>query len=134
MFINIEQIYSYGRFYPEIKDHVNWWFCTMDYAIYDTEAIVSKFGYSSREKIETNNIFVPFFKTNMIELEKKFLKTISSSICTFPFPFDDITTFDKNFKIYIENHFLIRNWYDFEKKHLCNDAIEWCNSHNIRFH
>lgn len=134
MFIDIEQIYTYGRFYPEIKKHVNWWICITDYVIYDTETIVSNFGYADEKLIDADGIFVPLFKTDMIELEKEFMQTIPLGNRTDPFPYDDIPNFDRNFKIYIENHFLIRDWYDFEKRHLCNDAIEWCKLHNFRFH
>lgn len=134
MLIDIEQIYTYGRFYPDIKEHVNWWLCTMDYEIYDTETIISTFGYTDEKSIADVNMFIPFFKANMIDLEKSFLLTILSDGRQYPFSYEDISTFDINFKIYIETHGLIRNWYDFEKKHLCNAAIAWCKLHNIRFH
>ncbi len=133
MFVNIDEIYTYGRFYPDIERHVNWWFCITDYVIYDTETIVSNFGYTEKETIASTDTFIPLFKTNVVELEKSFLLTLSLSDSAPPFPYDDILAFDRNFKVYVENHLLLRDWYDFEKKHLCNDAIKWCKLHNIHF-
>ena len=133
MLIDIEQIYTYGRFYPDIKDHVNWWFCTTDYGVYDTATIISNFGFADEKSIANVDVFIPFFKSNIIDLEKCFLHTILPDGCKHPFPYENILTFDRDFKIYIETHGLIRDWYTFEKKHLCHDAISWCKLHNIRF-
>lgn len=134
MRIDIEKIYTYGRFYPDIEEHVHWWLCVTNYKIYDTATILSDFGYADEQEISDAGVFIPLFKTNIVELEKRFLHTVLSDSNKVPFSYDDITFFDKNFKIYIEAHGLIRDWYDFEKNHLCNDAIAWCKMHNIHFH
>lgn len=134
MIVSIEDISIYGRFYSDLENHVKWWFCLLDYTIYDTESVISNFNYKNEESILLSGVFISLFKTDIIKLEQEFLTTLSISKETVPFSYDDITSFDRNFKIYIEENFLVRDWYYFEKEHLYNDAIKWCKRNGIAFY
>lgn len=133
MIVNIEDISAYGRFYSDIKDHVKWWFCLTDYKIYDTESVISKFNYGNEESIVSAGVFIPLFKTDVIKLEREFLASMSINRSNMPFCCDDISDFDRNFKIYIEENFLVREWYYFEQERLCKEAINWCKTNGIVF-
>ena len=66
--IDLEDIISYGRFYPNIGDNRDhyWWFCTTDYQVYSIDDLIRQFHYTDTESIEYAGLFIPLFKTNMI--------------------------------------------------------------------
>ena len=133
MKIKISEIAYYGRFYSNLTEHVIWWFCTLDFQICDTETIISVYGFSSIEEILDSSKFIPLFKTDIIELEKKFLKEKNIALEKIGSEIQRIQDFDKCFKIFIEAAYLTQHWHMFEKQHLFSDAIVWCKNNAIPF-
>ena len=129
MKVNIDEICEYGRFYSDLKEHAQWWFCIADYNIYDGEEMAAKFAYYDKEMIVAAGGFVPLFRTDVIALEKEFLEEFAYEgdfVC------EDPSDFDLSFKKYIES-FLEREWYAFEKERLCKDAVKWCKENGIPY-
>lgn len=129
MNVNIDDLSEYGRFYSDLKEHTQWWFCIADYKIYDGEKIIAQFAYENQEMIAASDIFLPLFRTDIIALEKEFLKKFAYEG---DFTCEDPSNFDLSFKIYIED-FLEREWYAFEKEQLCKDAVKWCEENGIPY-
>ena len=47
--------------------------------------------------------------------------------------FKDSSCFDREFKTFIEQNFLIREWYIFERNHLRKNAITWCIENGLPY-
>ena len=62
---------------------------------------------------------------SILALEKTFLKTLSKEKHK-DIVFKDSSCFDRDFKTFIEQNFLIREWHIFERNHLRKNAITWC--------
>lgn len=78
--ININEIMFCGRFYEESENpyDVLWWFCSEDCKIYHTEDLMKDFNYKSVLQIEESLKYIPFFKTNIVELEKAFIEKLNN--------------------------------------------------------
>ena len=132
--IKISEIAPYGRFYSDLKNHTKWWLCLQDFKIYDTETIISLFKYETIKEIKESNSFIALFKTDIINLEKEYLNKCLSINEKELFHISQTKNFDIAFKIYIESICLERDWYAFEMKKLCKDAIEWCIKNSIPYY
>lgn len=81
-------------------------------------------------------MFIPLFKTDIEKLEEDYLLTRAN---------EEIQTYrkikEKNkgtepdtiFKMFIDFSGLWKSWYDFEYQRLFEEAVIWCNAHNIRY-
>ena len=130
MKVSIDGISEYGRFYSDLEEHTEWWFCIADYKTYDVEEMAERFAYYDKETIVAAGGFIPLFQTDIIALEKEFLTEFAFNG---GFSCDNPSEFDLRFKIYIELNFLEREWYAFEKKRLCEDAVKWCKENHIPY-
>lgn len=137
MKINIKDIMYYGRHYTDITSEPYWWFGKDDYQIYSSESLIKEYSYKDTDDILQSEYFIPLFQTDIIELEKEFLAEYNSR------PLQDKTeklvtqangNFDLAFKTLIEvEEGMSENWYGFERKKLYNDAVNWCQKHNIKY-
>lgn len=136
--ININEIMFFGRFYEESENlyDVLWWLCPEDYKIYHTEDLMKDFHYKSVLEIGDSLNFIPFFKTNIVELEKAFIEKLNNKTLYKKFErilADNAYSYDVSFSIFIEREFLTDSWREFEKKKLRNDAIAWCKENHVPY-
>lgn len=128
----ISELLQYGRYYRDENDsnHI-WWFDPIHKQIYQYETLLSMFGYKSQQDILDSGMFIPLFETDILQLEREFvLETQSKKTVRY---FNNISDFDldREFKVFIEKNFLIKSWMNYEKKHLYQDALEWCKSNHL---
>ncbi|ETA81938.1 hypothetical protein [Youngiibacter fragilis] len=134
MFITIEDIIYYGRHNKDEYEGSYWWFDLHDYKIYSIDQLRSLFPdeiFTTEVNLLMKDI-IPLFKTEIIEVEKVYIqqkndKKMSEAFCKVS---DD--KFDQFFKKYIDEHLLLNDWWNFERKILISDCIEWCKSNRIR--
>ena len=132
--IDINKIIFYGRYYDDEKNlyDISWWLCLDDYKVYHTETLMTDYSYKSIFEIEQTSKFIPFFKTDIIKLEKEFMKDFNNKVFN-KILLDNNNSYDIAFRIFIERGFLIDSWSDFEKSHLQKDAISWCKKNHIPY-
>lgn len=129
--MKIEELMYYGRYYNfEKRNYHLWWFDVSRATVVLYEDVKRNFGYASQEEIVSAGAFVPLFETDIIELEKDFLRLYN-------FHLDennkqDNSDFDTKFKCFIEKHNLLKQWFDFERDRLERDALTWCKANNLQ--
>jgi len=135
MFIIIENVIYYGRHYSE--EHVGsyWWFNLNDYKIYSIKQLESLFDgencFTQESILEKE--FIPFSKTEIIEVEKDYIKKKNNKKLSKVFSAVSEVDFDQVFKKYIDNNLLISDWWNFEREKLISDAVEWCKLNGIKY-
>lgn len=71
---SIDTIKYYGCVYPSsITPASKWWFCTTDETLISEEELLQEFGYNDTDEILATGIFIPFFRSDIVKLEKEFL-------------------------------------------------------------
>ena len=137
MKININDVLYYGRHYTDTSSEPYWWFSKDDYQIYSSENLIKEYSYKDTDDILQSEYFIPLFQTDIIELEKEFLAEYNSK--PLQAKTENLVTqsngnFDLAFKTLIEvEEGMSENWYGFERKKLYNDAVNWCQKHNIKY-
>ena len=130
--MTVTELMYYGRYYRnENEPNYIWWFDLQSKQLCQYEDLLEKFGYHSQEDLMNTGKFVPLFKTDILALEYRFiLETKSKKVINF---FDKLSDsdFDREFKIFIEKNFMVEAWHHFEKRHLYEDALQWCEQHCI---
>lgn len=128
----------YGRYFSdeENKYDISWWLCLENYDIYHTETLMSDFSYKNTPEIKESSKFIPLFKTDIILLEKEFIKKLNNK--TLLNSFNKILSsgnreYDVAFRIFIEREFLVNSWSEFEKAQLQQDAVAWCKENHIPY-
>lgn len=127
----------YGRYFDDENNQyeISWWLCVEDYEIYHTETLFADYSYESISEIEQTSKFVPFFKTDIIQLEKEFIKKLNNK--TLLNSFNKLlvgnNSYNVAFRIFIEREFLFDYWSEFEKSQLREDAIAWCKNNHIPY-
>lgn len=127
----------YGRYFDDENNQyeISWWLCVEDYEIYHTETLLTDYSYESISEIEQTSKFVPFFKTDIIQLEKEFIKKLNNK--TLLNSFNKLlvgnNSYNVAFRIFIEREFLFDYWSEFEKSQLREDAIAWCKNNHIPY-
>lgn len=135
--ININEIMFYGRYFNDEEHQYDtlWWLCLEDYEIYHTETLIADYSYRSTSEIEETSRFVTFFKTDIIQLEKEFMRKLNNK--TLLNSFNKLlladNSYDVAFKIFIEREFLVDYWSEFERSQLREDAIAWCKQNHIPY-
>ncbi len=138
MKVNIDSIIYYGRFFASITDAKKqyWWFCLSDYTVYNECQLFSEYGYKSYDELNESKRFIPLFKTDIEKLEEHFLKSLTKT---------DIKAYnqikqkseiqdpDVIFKCFIDYQQLWKQWYNFERRALTQDAIRWCKEYGIAY-
>lgn len=131
MILNICDVVYYGRFYcDEVYEYeTRWWLDRKDFKVYSTEELLSRFGFEDYHAIEVCYDLIPVFKTDIIALEKEFIKkyTGGGNIDEYD------CLYDRKFKEYIDRKLLIQEWYEFERRKLIEDAILWCQFYKIPY-
>lgn len=129
--INIKDIFLRGRYYS--YDDVEPWFCLTDNRVYETTELIGDHSFNSRCDIEKSGEYIPFFRTDIIELKKEFIQRY------FPQLFNEIFC-NKNddddntaFNIFAEENDHLVLWYRYERARLQKDAIDWCNAHGLPY-
>lgn len=135
MILEINSIIYYGRYYStERQEYENlWWLCLIDYQIYGTQTLIEKYSYLNESEIKDLGIYIAMFKTDIIAIEKQFMKNYDEKAI---FKIQNTCLnkdYDIAFKIYIEQCFLEQVWYIYERRVLCNDAIKWCKQNHIPY-
>ena len=125
--MTIDELMYYGRYYDfEDNGHHLWWFDLSNGTIHQFDELINDFGYSRQEEIIFSGEFIPLFETNIVILEREFLKQHGLKIRGLK----DMD-FDTNFKIYIDKNNLWESWHNFEYHRLYQDAVNWCRKNHI---
>lgn len=131
MMLKIDEIIFYGRYYRDDEEkETNWWYCKVDGHIYHMSDLTSQFGYVSIDEVENNGNYIQLFRTDIIELKKRFINAIAKNrkLCNLP-----DSEFDIEFNKFIDQSSMHKEWFDYECAVLKQDAIEWCKQNNIPF-
>ena len=130
---NTNKYLSFFRYYRDenISNDFAWWFCLIDNKVYETTEIYKLFGHSSKEDINSTNLFIEFPKIDIIELKKKYLLHIGLKKQLEKCETLSDEEFDIKFNQYIDNKNLIKDWYDFEYSKLSKIYSQWCNTNKI---
>lgn len=136
--LNINEIAYYGRYFSDEKNNheIIWWLCLDDYKVYNSDLLLTDYSFKNIIEIKESSIFIPFFKTDIIKLEKKFVDSLNNKTVLKEFNkilVSNNNKYDLAFKKFIERTFLINSWNTFEKKQLISDAIVWCENNNIPY-
>jgi hypothetical protein len=134
VFITIEDIIYYGRHYKDEYEGSYWWFDLHDYKIYSIDQLRSLFPdetFTTEDNLLVKDI-IPFFKTEIIEVEKNYIQQKNDKKLSEAFSRVSDDEFDQVFKRYIDEHLLLNDWWSFERNTLISDSIEWCKSNRIR--
>lgn len=134
--VEVEDIMYYGRFYTDQENRfdVSWWLCTDDYEVYHTDALLSVYSYEDISEIAETLRFIPFFKTDIIAIEKDFMKKLNNRSCDRMLEnilSNESVTYDVAFRMFIERSSLTDSWRVFESAQLKNDAVKWCRENHI---
>lgn len=125
--MTIDELMYYGRYYDfEDNGHHLWWFDLSNGEIHQFDELINDFGYSKQEDVISSGKFIPLFETNIVNLERDFLKHQGLKING-----SKDMDFDVNFKIYIEKNNLWESWHNFEYHRLYKDAASWCEKNHI---
>ena len=128
--MKLDDIIMYGRYYRDEESTCNWWYCRIDDHMYETADLISSFGFESENQIEEDDRYVKMYKTDIIELEKNFLKEIGSlKVLEGTTDFNQDIAFNK----FIDQENLYRLWFDYETIVLRENAIKWGEDNHIIF-
>lgn len=130
---NIDKILYYGRYYSNERQGYKtlWWFCLDDFEVYDTQKLIEQYAYANCKEIISSEKYIPLFRTDIVSLEKRFIK--EHGFHDLKIQDYQVNDYDVAFKIFIDRHFLTKQWYEFERKQLYNDAVKWCKENGISF-
>ena len=134
MVVNIQEILYYGRcFNGHTSNDVLWWLCRMDYSIISTDVLYSTFGFSTTEEIKECGLFIPMFQTDIISLEKQFMKDYDVAVLENIMDKRHVP-YEVAFNIFVEVP-IERNlrWRSFERQKLAEDAVKWCKHYGIPY-
>lgn len=128
----------YGRYFNDENSlyDISWWLCLTTFDIYDTETLIANYSYKSIAEIKETAKFIPFFKTDIIRLEKEFIKEINNKTLLNSFNkllFANNCNYNIAFRMFIEREFLVDSWSEYEKAQLKEDAIIWCKENHIAY-
>ena len=129
----VDALLPYFRHYrdeTQPKDF-SWWYCLVDHKVYETADIYRDFHYTSKEEIGSSDVFVEFYKVDVIELEKDFLVTRLKKQEWKKYNSLSDKEFAVSFNKYIEIHNLVMDWYEFEKHHLQVVFSQWASDNKI---
>lgn len=123
----------YGRYYSSYESETEfpWWFCLSDESVVSLDSLRQVYGYRNDDEIFLSGIFIPFFKTDISELEKEFLRkrNLKGVLDKLGRGVD----FDILFRKYVDKELLFDDWLEYEGKQLRNDAIAWCRQYGIKY-
>lgn len=136
--LNINEVVYYGRYFSDEKNNyeIIWWLCLDDYKVYNSDLLLTDYSYKNIFEIKESLKFIPFFKTDIIKLEKDFICSLNNKTVLKEFNkllLSNNNEYDLAFKKFVERTFLFDSWKTFEKKQLINDAIAWCINNNIPY-
>ena len=131
--LKLDDIIYYGRFYAcEKREYsVLWWLSADELRVFATKELISDFGYGSVDEIAASERFIPFFETDVIELEKRFMYGRNEH--ELEKIRETAKDYDVAFRIYTEKHFLTSAWHDYEREALLHDAEKWCRENGIPY-
>ena len=127
----IEDIMYYGRSYDSQTEY--WWYSCTDNSVVSIDFLRSSYGWETREALAEQSVFIPLFKTDMIQLEKTYMKSFEKGIIESIMEYEQVE-YDVAFSIFIETpmeRFL--HWKEYEKKRLIYDAIVWCKRNGLSY-
>ncbi|MBR2315454.1 MAG: hypothetical protein IKA56_02305 [Clostridia bacterium] len=137
MIVDINKILDYGRYYEESEYiyPIRWWFCLIDYEVYETEELFDKYSFATIEEIKNNDNYIELFKTNITMLKKEFiLKYEYTDKTLINIMKQRNCNYDVAFRIYIEvDRTLTELWREYRHNRLYGDAIKWCKENCIRY-
>lgn len=137
MIVDINEILDYGRYYEESEYTypIRWWFCFIDYEIYETEDLFEKYSFATIEDIKNNDSYIELFKTNITMLKKEFiLKYEYTDKALIKIMKQRNCNYDVAFRIYIEvDRTLTELWREYRHNMLYSDAIKWCKENGIGY-
>lgn len=135
--VEIERIIYYGRWFSDQENQfdVSWWLCIDNSEVYHTEDLMADYSYESVSEIAESTRFIPFFQTDIIQLEKDFIRKLNNRSCdrTLEKILLSNDSYDVAFRIFIERELMTDSWSEFEEARLRSDAVAWCRENHIPF-
>ena len=114
-------------------EHEPRWISLRDYKLWKNHDLISLFGFKDQADIIQSGEFVQLFCVDIIELEHKYMECFSYNEQRSVQLFAKETNYDKSFLCFIDHKNQFSQWYEFERIHLINAAIEWCKHNHIRY-
>ena len=129
----VDALLPYFRYYRDeiLPKDFSWWYCLVDHKVYETADVCRNFHYASKEEICSSDVFVEFYKVDVIELKKDFLTIRLKKREWEKYSSLPDKEFDISFNGYIEIHDLVMAWYEFEKHHLQVVFSQWVSDNKI---
>lgn len=147
MKLELRDVLMRGKWYKEEDSEyeVEYWLEKSSLQLFYTENLIEEFGYKNCDEIKKSGHFIPFFKTDIIALQKKFIEnypdkaveeTMNDIIKNDNYGYN--SGYDVAFRILTQDYAEFRkfsdDYYDFEKKQLLKDAEQWCKENNIPYY
>lgn len=147
MKLELRDVAMEGKWYSEedTEYEAEYWFEKSSFQLFYTGDLIEAFGYKDCDEIKNSGHFIPFFKTDIISLQKKFIadypdkaveETLNNIIENDNYGYN--SGYDVAFRIltqdYAEFYEFANEYYDFEKKQLLKDAEQWCKDNNIPYY
>lgn len=124
---------------PEYR--VKYWLEKDSFNLFYTGKLIKEFGYKNCDEIENSDRFFPLFKTDVVQLEKRYIssfknKEMEEAIKTIirNDNYGSASGYDVAFKMYIEDVGLEFDWLDYKRQYLMKDAEQWCVKNNIPYY
>lgn len=147
MKLELRNVIMYGEWDSEedYKYEENYWFEKSSFALFYSEKLIEEFGYKDCDEIKSSGHFIPFFKTDIVALQKEFIanypdkaveETINDIIRNDNYGYSSgfVVAFRILTQDYPEFDEFSRAYYAFEKNQLTKDAEEWCERNNIPYY
>ena len=137
MFIDIREIMHYGEYYSfddyGKKYDVFWWLSLIDYSVINIETLCEKYSYHSCEEILEAGLYIPFFRTDILDVEREFIKKYypyqAKKIFNNELDLDNHIAFMK----FAENNYQEESFYSYRDERLARDAVKWCCENHLKY-
>ena len=136
MVLDVDKIIYYGRYYS-FEDETNenlWWFNRDDLEVYSTQKLIDEYSFNNIDEIVLSDRYIRLFKTDIITVEKSFMCQYYPRYAIMVLENSRKNDYDISFKTFIDENNLTREWFEYEKAKLLEDAIDWCNENAIIFY
>ena len=135
--VRIQDIAHYGRWFPDERDYTLWWFDREKEKMIDADKLCKFFNCDvhSLDSIlcENSDFYIACFRVDIPALELEYTcKYLGKRRAKNLREMDSKNRY-REFQTIIERENLVGHWYEYELKHLCGAAEQWCRTNHIPY-